>query len=128
MNDKFRQIYGYRSDVVVVEDDPVIRTLIVDILTDIGATAVAFETADDALEHVLESHAICPLVIVDHGLPGRLLGTRFAEMVKVKWPNVALLITSGYELPLTTLPPGAAYIQKPWTVDQFERMTLELLR
>ena len=105
------------GDVVVVEDDPVLRPLMIDILQEIRGTCVAFETADDALLHMLESQGNCALLIADHGVPGQIRGTELAVMVKHKWPDIPVIITSGYELCTDDLPEGVVYLQKPWGID-----------
>lgn len=57
---------------IVVEDDPTLRMLMVSILAEIGLQSVDFESADDALTYLLGTPNGCPLVVVDHGLPGQL--------------------------------------------------------
>ncbi|MDB6142959.1 MAG: response regulator [Pseudomonas sp.] len=106
------------GEIVVVEDDDILRPLMVDILSEIRAKTVAFRTADDALGYVLESHGHCSVLITDHGLPGQINGTKLADMLRAKWPEIEVILTSGYELDPGTLPSGVTYLQKPWTVTQ----------
>jgi DNA-binding NtrC family response regulator len=105
--------------VIVIEDDPTLRTLMVDILSEIGAPCLAFATADDALTHLLEFHVPCPLVVVDHALPGQIQGAEFIEMVKGKWPSTGSILISGYMLEPATIPHSTTYLQKPWAMDDF---------
>ena len=39
--------------VIVVEDDPTLQTLLVDILIELGATCDAFDNSEDALIHLM---------------------------------------------------------------------------
>ncbi|WP_349734164.1 response regulator [Pseudomonas jessenii] len=103
---------------LVVEDDPIIRTLLTDILSELGAQSASFATADDALEYLRAPHEFCPLVIVDHGLPGKIQGTEFIALVQDQWPFVCSILTSGYALDPDTLPGQTVYLDKPWTPDQ----------
>lgn len=103
--------------VVVIEDDPTLRILMVDILTEIGLRSVDFETADDALIYLLSMPDGCPLVIADHGLPGQLQGAEFIEMVKEKWPSTATILTSGYGLDPSLVPSSTTYLEKPWSLN-----------
>lgn len=116
------------EDVVIVEDDPVLRALMEDILEGIRARCVAFESADDALMHVLESHGQCGLLIADHGVPGQIDGTELSHMFRAKWPSIPVIITSGYELDIGTLPDGVSYLQKPWTIDSLIQTVGNLLQ
>lgn len=103
--------------VIVVEDDPTLRSLMTDILSEVGAKTLAFETADDALTHLLESRVQCSLVIVDQSLPGQIQGIEFIEMVQSKWPTIRSILTSGYLIDPTQVPVSTIYLHKPWSLD-----------
>ena len=49
MNVNWEGLLPISGIVLVIEDDPTLRILMTDILTEIGAQSLAFETADDAL-------------------------------------------------------------------------------
>ena len=49
-------ILPIQGEIIIIEDDPTLRSLMVDIVAEIGAEAVAFNTADDALTYLLEAH------------------------------------------------------------------------
>ncbi|MDE1910080.1 MAG: response regulator [Pseudomonas sp.] len=114
--------------VIVIEDDQTLRLLMVDILKEIGAQSLAFETADDALTYLLEAHAPCPLVVVDHALPGQIQGAEFIEMVKGKWPSTGSILISGYLLEPATVPHSTRYLQKPWSLDDFVVAVAQVLQ
>lgn len=116
------------GDIVVVEDDDILRPLIVDMLSVMDAQVLAFTTADDALSHVRDHNGHCSMLIADHGLPGGVTGTKLAEIFRANWPTVAVIVTSGYELEPSTLPNGVAYLQKPWGIDHFIRIIAALLQ
>ncbi|CAN7565847.1 response regulator [Pseudomonas umsongensis] len=88
-----------------------------DIVKEIGAKAVAFDTADEALTYFLQGHRQCCLVIVDHSVPGQIQGAAFIKMVRSKWPSIGAILTSGYLLDPTTVPPSTIYLHKPWSLD-----------
>ena len=113
---------------VVVEDDPTLRTLMVDILSEIGLHSLDFETADDALVYLLTMPDGCPLVIADHGLPGQLQGAEFIEMVKAKWPSTATILTSGYALDPSIVPSATTYLDKPWSLNDLVMAVANLLQ
>jgi DNA-binding NtrC family response regulator len=121
-------ILPIKGDIVVVEDDPTLRSLMVDIVAEIGAQALAFETADDALTYLLQAHDQCCLVIADHGVPGQIQGTEFIEMVRGKWPSIAAILTSGYLLNPATISPSIIYLHKPWSLDDLVVAIASLLQ
>ena len=116
------------GQVVVVEDDPTLQALMVDILEEVGGKAVAFGTADDALTYLLQSSEHCSLVIVDQGLPGQIQGTEFIELVKGKWPSVAAILVSGYQIEPATVPETTVYLHKPWSLDDMVTAVASLLQ
>ncbi|MCP1419880.1 DNA-binding NtrC family response regulator [Pseudomonas laurylsulfativorans] len=113
---------------VVVEDDPEVRKLIVDILNEIGQLSIDFDSADDALTYLRSMPDGCPLVIVDQVLPGQLQGAEFIKMVKAKWPATATILTSGYELDASIVPYSTTYLAKPWSTDDLVMTVVNLLQ
>ncbi|OSN24793.1 Transcriptional regulatory protein BasR [Pseudomonas syringae pv. actinidiae] len=104
--------------VVVVEDDELMRGLIVEIFTDLGASCISFITADDAMVHLLQCKAHCTLLITDYTLPGQLDGKELALLVHQKWPVVPVIVTTGYGMEVSEgLPEGIAFLRKPWSIE-----------
>jgi len=114
--------------VIVVEDDPTLRMLIGEILTELGLHSLEFSTADEAIKYMTGSHGGCPLVIVDHGLPGQIQGAEFIEMMKLRWPSTAAILTSGYDLDSPMVPAGTIYLQKPWSIHDLELAVTTLFK
>jgi DNA-binding NtrC family response regulator len=117
MHEEWEKISPITGLVIVVEDDPILRLLMVEILSEIGLHTLDFGTADEALTHVLGMSVSCPLVIADHGLPGELQGADFIELMKGKWPTTATILTSGYGLDPSIVPSSTIYLDKPWSMD-----------
>jgi DNA-binding NtrC family response regulator len=117
VNVNWEGLLPIQGEIIVVEDDPTLRELMVNIVGDVGAKASAFETADDALTYLLQVQGECCLVIADHGVPGQIQGTEFIEMVKAKWPSMAAILTSGYLIDPVSIPPSTIYLHKPWSLD-----------
>ncbi|WP_072432337.1 MULTISPECIES: response regulator [unclassified Pseudomonas] len=103
--------------VIVIEDDPTLRSLMASIVDEMGAQTRAFDTADDALTFLLQNSEPCPLVIVDQGLPGQIQGIEFIEMVQSRWTGIASILMSGYSINPTDVPPKTVYLHKPWSLD-----------
>jgi DNA-binding NtrC family response regulator len=104
---------------IVVEDYAPLRVLLVETLEEMGLQSLSFETTDAALIFLQQTHGGCSLVIVNQGLPGRLQGAAFIDMVKAKWPATSAILTSGVELEAAAVPSSTIYLQKPWSIDAF---------
>lgn len=112
---------GYEAitgKVVIVEDDALMQSILVDMFMDLGADCEAFVTADDALIHLMQSKTVCSLLVTDYTLPGQLDGRELACMVRQRWPEMPVIVTTGYGSEVgNDLPPGVAFLQKPWSID-----------
>ncbi|MEB2622106.1 response regulator [Pseudomonas sp. YuFO8] len=128
MNVEWEKLSPVTGWTIVVEDDPTLRMLMVDILSEIGLRSLDFETADDALVYLLSMPEGCPLVIADHGLPGQIQGAEFIEMVKAKWPSTATILTSGYALDPSIVPSSTTYLDKPWSLNDLVMAVANLLQ
>ncbi|WP_244504922.1 response regulator [Pelagibacterium luteolum] len=80
--------------VLVVEDEPLVRMDITLALVDAGFSVIEVPDADEALE-LLESRNSIRLVFTDVELPGTLNGLDLAHTIKARWPQIAVLVTSG---------------------------------
>jgi signal transduction histidine kinase len=107
--------------VLVVEDDEIIRALIVETLEDMGFDSR--EAADGpAGLAILQSGQTVDLLVTDIGLPG-LNGRQVADAARVLRPGLRVLFMTGYaENALSGsdyLGKGMALITKPFAIDAF---------
>lgn len=122
------QLQPIDGEIIVVEDDPLLREIMAEILADVGAHCVAFPNAEDALVYMLGSGTKCSLVIADHGLPGQLQGAEFVSMVHSRWAEIPAIVTSGWTDHFIGLPPNTRFLPKPWPVDGLVKAVAELLQ
>ena len=73
--------------VLVVEDEPLIRSDLSDLLTDMGYTVLEAASADQAIA-LLETRAEIIAVITDVHMPGSMDGLALARIVRERWPPV----------------------------------------
>jgi DNA-binding NtrC family response regulator len=116
------------GSVIVIEDDPNLRALMEEIVSEVGGKAISFKTADDALTYLLQTHEQCRLVIADHGVPGQIQGIEFIEMVSGRWPSIAAILTSGYLIDPESVPDSSIYLHKPWSLDDLVFTMATLLK
>ena len=105
------------ATVLVVEDEFIIRDLMVELLTDDGYTVLDAGDGPAALA-LLESGRKIDLLITDVRLPG-LDGRALADAARQLWPDVKILLVTGFadkEL-ASGLLPGMAIILKPFEME-----------
>jgi DNA-binding NtrC family response regulator len=119
----------YLNHVLVVEDDDVLRGLICDVLTDIGAHPVAAATADEGRALFAEPGRQWDLVLTDLTTPGQSSGHDLAWDAFSVAPPIPVLVCSGYlGANPHPLPPSAQVLSKPWLLETFEARITHLLQ
>jgi CheY-like chemotaxis protein len=107
--------------VLVVDDEPTIRMLIGDTLSELGYQAIEVGDAASGLK-VLDSDAEIDLVITDVGLPGGMNGKQMADIARTKRPGLKVLFITGYAENAAVanghLEPGMQVMSKPFAMDQ----------
>lgn len=81
-------------NVLVVEDEMVLRMRAVDIVEDAGFVAIEAVNADEALA-VLESRSDISLLFTDIQMPGTIDGLKLAHNVHKRWPTIKIILVSG---------------------------------
>jgi len=105
--------------VLVVEDEPVVRGLIVEVLSELGYRAIEANDGPKGVE-ILQSKRRIDLLITDIGLPGRN-GREVAALGRAARPELKVLFMTGYAenaaLASGFLEPGMAMITKPFAME-----------
>jgi two-component sensor histidine kinase/CheY-like chemotaxis protein len=86
-------------NVLIVEDEMILRMRAVDIVEDAGFTAIEAVNADDALA-ILESRSDIEMLFTDIQMPGSMDGLKLAHAVRKRWPLIKIILVSG-QLTLT---------------------------
>lgn len=120
---------GRGEIVLVVEDDPSVRLVVVDVLEELGYTAIEAFDAPSALP-VLESGRRIDLLISDVGLPG-LNGRQLAEIARQHRPDLKILFITGYARNAAVrsgfLDSGMEMLTKPFQIDALATKIREML-
>ena len=114
---------GAGESVLVVEDEAVVRTLIVEVLHDLGYRAL--EAADGpAGLRLLQSDERIDLLVTDVGLPG-MNGRQLADQARIARRDLKILFITGYAetaaMASGFLEPGMALLTKPFTTEALMR-------
>ncbi|KTT36481.1 ATP-binding protein [Pseudomonas rhizoryzae] len=120
---------GRGERVLVVEDEPGVRLLIVEVLRDLGYTALEAEDAPTALA-LLEREPQLDLVVSDVGLPG-VTGRELVEEIRRQRPGIAVLLVTGYAEEAMDvqrfLGRDMQLLQKPFTIEVLSERIEQLL-
>jgi DNA-binding NtrC family response regulator len=100
---------------LVVEDDAELRSLTAALLEEEQLDTIECESAEAALAIMLIGGCEVAMVFADIRLRGVMNGIDLAQEVKARWPLLPVVLTSGHPLErIRELPPGVAYMPKPW--------------
>jgi PAS domain S-box-containing protein len=115
--------------VLVVEDEPVVRGLIVEVLNDLGYNAMEAADGPSGLE-ILQSRRKIDLLVTDIGLPG-LNGRQVADAARTLRKDLKVLFMTGYAenaaLAAGFLEPGMAMITKPFAMEVLAARIREII-
>lgn len=81
-------------NVLIVEDEMVLRMRAVDIVEDAGFNPVEAVNADEAMS-ILESRSDISLLFTDIQMPGSMDGLKLAHAVHDRWPGIKIILVSG---------------------------------
>jgi PAS domain S-box-containing protein len=103
-------------EVLLVEDDPLVRSQVARHLAGLGCEAIAVATAGAALERLAAGEA-CDLLMTDIVLPGGIDGFELARRARALRPSMPVLFTSGYSEDRVTAKADLGiqcFLQKPY--------------
>jgi DNA-binding NtrC family response regulator len=104
-----------RRTVLIVEDDAELRSLTAALFEDEQVDTIECESAEAALATLLIGGREVAMIFADVRLCGVMDGIDLAREVKMRWPRLPVILTSGHPRErVGELPPGVAYMPKPW--------------
>ncbi|MBA1200307.1 response regulator [Pseudomonas capeferrum] len=109
---------------LVVEDDDIVRMLMVEVLEELGYKIIEAEDARTALE-ILASDKPLDLMMTDVGLPD-ISGKELAAKARDIRHELPILFASGYADSFQ-VPDGMHLIGKPFTMDQLRDKLTSIL-
>jgi CheY-like chemotaxis protein len=111
---------GEGETVLVVDDEASVRTLITEVLEELGYCVLEAEHGAGGLR-LLESEVRVDLLITDVGLPGGMNGRQLADAALVTRPTLKVLFITGYAENAVIgdgcLQPGMHILTKPFSLE-----------
>ena len=116
--------------VLIVDDEPTIRLLVTDILSETGYRVVEAEDGPTGLRALAASPRV-DLLITDVGLPGGMNGRQVADAARATRPGLKVLFITGYAenavLNHGHLERGMHVLTKPFAVEALVRRVREIV-
>jgi two-component sensor histidine kinase len=105
-------------NVLVVEDEMILRMRALDIVEDAGFNPVEAVNADQAIS-ILESRSDISVLFTDIQMPGSIDGLKLAHAVHDRWPSIKIILVSGQVKPSDAeRPADSRFFGKPLGVEQ----------
>ncbi len=109
---------GGTETILVVEDDPLTRSVVVDILRPLGYAVIVAASGDEALSAAERRGGAIDLLLTDVIMPG-MDGKALADEIGRRWPRTPVIFMSGYTddviAPHGMLEDGVVLLEKPIT-------------
>ena len=116
--------------VLIVDDEPTVRMLVIEVLEDLGFTALEAGDGPAGLR-ILQSSTPVDLLVSDVGLPGGMNGRQLADAARTIRPDLKVLFITGYAenaiIGNGQLGPGMRVLTKPFVVETFAARILEMI-
>jgi PAS domain S-box-containing protein len=121
---------GRGETVLVVDDEPTVRMLVMEVLDELGYAAL--EAADGAAGlKILQSDARIDLLVTDVGLPGGMNGRQMVDAARPSRPDLEVLFITGYAenalIGNGQLEPGTHVMTKPFAMETLASRIRELI-
>ena len=109
------RIQSKRRIALIVEDDAEVRQLMKMVIEEAELDIIECDSAEAALATMLLRGKDVAMIFADVRLSGEMDGIGLAREVKMRWPHLVVVLTSGSAVDhLGQLPPGVEYMPKPW--------------
>jgi len=130
LSDTAAEALGGTETILVVEDDPKVQSVVVDMLTSLGYRVLRADNAQSALS-IIRSGVQVDLLFTDVVMPGELRSPDLAKQAKQYLPDIGVLFTSGYTQNAIVhggrLDPGVQLLSKPYRRQDLARKVRHVL-
>lgn len=121
---------GAGEAVLVIDDEPTVRMLIVEVLEEAGYVALEAEDGPSGLK-ILQSDIGIDLLITDVGLPGGMNGRQVADAARLSRPDLKVLFVTGFAenaaIGSGHLEAGMEVITKPFVMTELANKITDMI-
>jgi CheY-like chemotaxis protein len=105
-----------KATVLVVEDESLLRELIVQELADAGFEVIEADTGERAIA-ILNAGRSIDVLFTDIRLPGHVDGWQIARHARHHRPEIPVIYASGYTVDRSAQVPDSLYLGKPYRTE-----------
>lgn len=111
------------ESVLAVDDNPAIRSLVAEQMTSLGYRVTEASSAEEALAVLEGCDGRFDLLLSDIVMPGGRSGVDLAKIARVRWPELKVLLVSGFAGSADTEEEASAFplLQKPFRKAELAR-------
>lgn len=121
--------YGHEN-ILVVEDDPVIREFVADLLSENGYSVIVAESGEEALRKVALHNKPIDLMLSDVRMP-HMSGFELANKLKLTNPNIKMVLMSGSvednRIKEYIADSNIGFLQKPFDTDNLMHIVRDVM-
>jgi CheY-like chemotaxis protein len=113
---------GSKATILMVDDDEMLRELIVDALRDLDYTVLVADDGPGAVT-ILEQGACIDVLFSDVSMPNGMSGVELAARARQLRPGVPVILASGFAKgQIDDIPQDVAFLPKPYRIRQLLEM------
>lgn len=116
-----------KPGVLVVEDEPFLAELAADLVREFGYEPYVAHSAAEALSMLTRISGV-KLVFTDVIMPGGMSGLELARKVRTRYPELPIVLTTGYSQVVGSAPEEFPLLPKPYDVRQLEETLRSLVK
>jgi CheY-like chemotaxis protein len=128
---KEADIRGGTETLLVVEDEPALRKLLVAGLMKKGYQVLEYSSGAEAWQHCSKQLGKIHLLVTDIVMPGGMNGHELAQRMQSRHPKLKVIFTSGYDPEQGELSPklveGVNFLAKPFSLPDLSRCVRTIL-
>ncbi len=128
---KTEDVSGGSEKILIVEDEPDLRTLVREILLHYGYEVLEAGSGPEALPIWQKHSADIDLLLTDLVMPGNMTGRELAEKLRSQRPDLKVIYTSGYSVETLgkdfAIKRGVNFLPKPYQPMTLVKMVRECL-
>lgn len=114
--------------VLVVDDEELVRTVVVAALKKAGYATVTVSNGRDALQLLETTTDELSCVVLDNRMPG-LPGTEVLQTIRERWPRTPVVLCSGHVLEAKTdESKWTRVLQKPYRIAELQAAVADLVK
>src|SRR3954452_6538331 len=113
---KTRTLNPLRKTVLVVDDSADVAEVTASLFEHLGYDTIYGDSAEAALK-LLDAGTKIDLVFSDIVMPGTIDGVGLAREIRSRWPNLPVVLTTGYSAAAEAAPSNLRILRKPFDIE-----------